>query len=95
VKDLGTQANVTAKDFDAAFGLQSRSIDPLLEAEYKARQAAEDSRDALLGYGEAVKGADNATKVFSGSAGASKEALKLAEQKAKGIKQVFTKYNIK
>lgn len=67
VADLGTQANVTAKDFDKAFGLQHRVIDPMLEAEYKARQAYEDANDALLGYSDTAKGSAESTRVFTGA----------------------------
>ena len=55
VADLGKQADITGGDFDRAFGLAARSVDPLLEAEYRARQAAEDARDALTDMGQAAK----------------------------------------
>lgn len=75
VADLGTQANVTAKDFDKAFGLQHQVIDPLLEAQYRARQADEDAKDALLGYGDAAKKSASATHVFTGSVNAAGDGL--------------------
>lgn len=68
VSDLGKQADVTAKDFDKAFGLQSRAIDPLLEKEYKARAAAEDARDTFLGFDKAVtKSTEAGAKAAAGA----------------------------
>lgn len=65
---LGKQADITAKDFDKAFGLQSRAIDPLLEKEYRARAAAEDARDAFLGFDKAVtKSTEAGAKAATGA----------------------------
>lgn len=75
VKDLGDQANVTAKDFDKAFGLASREIDPLLQKEYAARAAAEEARDAFLGLGDKVKTAGENTRIFAGNIAAAGDGL--------------------
>lgn len=75
VRDLSTEANQTAQDFDKAFGLQARAIDPLLQAEYNARQAAEDERDALLGLSDASKTATQSTRVFTGATTAAGDGL--------------------
>lgn len=77
VADLGTQANVTAKDFDAAFGLQSRAVDMAAESEAKARQAYYDSRDALEGNTAAAKKNAGATAQVAANTGAA--AKKTAE----------------
>jgi hypothetical protein len=83
VKDLGTQANVTAQDFDKAFKLQSRAIDPLLEGEYKARAAAEEARDAFLGFGDAVATSNTTAKTQS------KESEDAAKKMADAYKSVI------
>lgn len=83
VKDLGTQANITAQDFDKAFKLQSRAIDPLLEGEYKARAAAEEARDAFLGFGDAVATSTTTTKTQS------KESEDAAKKMADAYKSVI------
>jgi tape measure domain-containing protein len=75
VRDLSTEANQTAQDFDKAFGLQARAIDPLLQAEYKAREAAEDERDALLGLSDASKTATQSTRIFTGATTAAGDGL--------------------
>lgn len=75
VKALSSEANTTAKDFDKAFGLASREIDPLLQKEYDARSAAEDARDAFLGFGDKVEKATGSTKVFTGSIAAAGDGL--------------------
>lgn len=75
VSGLGEQANVTAKDFDKAFGLQARSIDPLLEKEYRARQAAQDARDAIEGYSDKAKVASAETKKLSDSVSSAGDGL--------------------
>lgn len=76
VKDLGTQANTTAADFDKAFGLATRSIDPLLEKQYRAREAAEEARDAFLGLGGAV--GNSTDKASEATSRASSNAGKIA-----------------
>jgi len=83
VKDLGTQANVTAQDFDKAFKLQSRAIDPLLEGEYKARAAAEEARDAFLGFGDSVATSTTTAKTQS------KESEDAAKKMATALKSVL------
>ena len=75
VGDLGEQANLTAKDFDKAFGLASREIDPLLQKEYDARAAAEEARDAFLGLADKVQKADENTRTFTGSIAAAGDGL--------------------
>jgi len=77
VSDLGKQADVTAKDFDKAFGLQSRAIDPLIEKEYAARAAAEEARDAFLGFGDSVKKSTESNQAAAGAAEG--KAQKMAE----------------
>lgn len=86
VGDLGKQANITAADFDRAFGLQTRAIDPLIEKEYRAREAADDSRDAFLGLNTAVK---DSTDSASGASGAAADsAMRMAKAYRDAIKSI-------
>lgn len=78
-KSLGEQANITAKDFDAAFGLQGKAYDFATEKEAKARQAYYDSRDALEGVTVAQTTYTHSTK----------EAAKAAKEAAKEEKDRF------
>lgn len=86
VKDLGEQANVTAKDFDKAFNLESRdlNIDPALNEMYRAREAAEEARDAFLGFGDE---ADKAKNKIAGTGAATGAAADKAEKMANAYKK--------
>lgn len=75
VKDLGTQANISAQDFDKAFGLQNRAIDPLLEKQYDARQAAEDLRSEYSALGGTLDNNTRKTKEFANATGAAGDGL--------------------
>lgn len=95
VADLGKQANITAADFDKAFGLATRSIDPLLEGEYRARQSAEDARDAFLGFGDAaVKATASAGRSTGMAAGKAEEMAKAYQKAIKSIEAVGIKGEI-
>lgn len=92
VADLGKQANVTAADFDKAFGLATRTIDPLLEQQYRARAAADDARDAFLGFGEAAKKTgESATKTSTIAADKAQKMADVYENVKKSIDAVNKK----
>ena len=86
VAELGKQANITAQDFDKAFGLQSRAIDLQVEKQYEARQAAEDLRSEYSKLGGAYA---NTTKGIEENAAATEKAKEAAKKQADTYKDVL------
>lgn len=86
VADLSKEANTVAADYDKAFGIATRSIDPLLEKEYRARQSADDARDAFLGFGDAVKKSSQSASTVTGNAG--EKAQKMADAYRSVLKSI-------
>jgi len=87
-KSLGEQANITARDFDAAFGLQGKAYDYATEKEAKARQAYYDSRDALETVTAAQTTYTHSTKE---SADAAKKAEKDEKDRFKALRDFWSK----
>lgn len=76
VSDLGKQANVTAADFDKAFGLQTSAINLQAEAQYDARQAAEDLRSEYSAQGGVLSKSTGETNKNTGAVNAGTDATK-------------------
>lgn len=84
--ELGKQANVTAQDFDKAFGIQSRAIDLQVEKQYEAREAAEELRSEYSKLGGQYA---NLKKNTEASVEAEEKAKEAAKKRAEVYKDVL------
>jgi len=76
VEDLGKQATVTAGDYDKAFGLQTSALNLQQQAQYDARQAAEDLRSEYSAAGSTVNQNTAATTTNTNAVNAGVAATK-------------------